>query len=98
MLDSAMKTACPKARILASPWMIAGTMTGDRPSVGSSSSSNFGPSASARDGHHLAFAAGERVAAARAVALELREHAVGLLDPRLGLPCPRMCPGRQRDV
>src|SRR5262249_11902181 len=48
--------------------------------------------------HHLGFAAGERVAAARAVALKLREHAVTPLDPRLGLPHLRMRPGRQRDV
>src|SRR5262245_16783732 len=35
----------------------------------------------ARDRHHLALAAGERVSAARAVALERGEHAVSLLDP-----------------
>src|SRR5262249_41758729 len=52
----------------------------------------------ARDRHHLAFAAGERVAAARAVALELGEHAVNPLDPRLGLPRLRMRPGWQRDI
>src|SRR6516225_3320851 len=48
MLDSAMNSAWPKARMLARPWMIDGTITGESPSVGSSSSSNFGPSASAR--------------------------------------------------
>src|SRR5215472_7525277 len=98
MLDSAMNSACPKARMLARPWMIDGTMTGESPSVGSSSNSNFGPSASARDRHHLALAAGERVSAARAVALERGEHAVSLLDPRCGRPRLRMHPGRQGDV
>src|SRR5437016_9339404 len=52
----------------------------------------------ARDRDHLALAAGERVAAARAVALELRKNAIGLVDPRLRLPRVWLRPGRQRDV
>src|SRR6516162_9646849 len=98
MLDSAMNSAWPKARMLARPRMIDGTITGESPSVGSSSSSNFEPSASARDRHHLALAAGQRVCASRAVTLERGEHTVGLLDPRCGRPRLQIHPGRQSNV
>src|SRR5262249_9510984 len=51
-----------------------------------------------RDRHHLAFTAGQGVSAARPVGLELREYAVGLLDPRGGRRRARIHPGRQGNV
>src|ERR1700724_688677 len=46
--DSAISTPLPVARIEATPFAIKGMMAGDKPSNGSSSSSNFGSSANAR--------------------------------------------------
>src|SRR5262249_55546254 len=103
MLDSAMNSAWPKARMLARPWMIDGTITGESPSVGSSSRSNFGPSASARAIDTILrsppdSACPPRAPAARAVALERGDHAVSLFDPRRRRSRLGMHPGRQGNV
>src|SRR5215475_6921645 len=52
----------------------------------------------ARDRHHLALDAGQRMTAARAVALERGEHTVSLLDPRCCRSRLRVHPSRQGDV
>src|SRR5262249_3103443 len=48
--------------------------------------------------HHLALAAGQRMAAAVAVALEPRKHLVGVGDARRGVAAVRPRPGRHGDV